>query len=275
MVSIGFMQGRMSPAPDARVQFFPEDWAAEFPIARDCGFGCIEWLFDWRDHETNPIVASPDPARDILPHASRNGIAIHSVCADYFMKHRLIEPLSADDLAISERLFRAARALGVRSVAIPVIEDGAIRNAAHEEQAVRNLSLMIPLADRHDIDIALETELAATDLMRLIAACDSPRVGACYDIGNCTSYGHDCPADIRLLGGLVRDVHLKDRKIGSSQSVFLGTGDADFRGSFDALRDIGYAGPFIMQAWRESAYLADIRRQLAFVADLLHETSHS
>ncbi|MCR4325892.1 MAG: hypothetical protein NUV59_03785, partial [Patescibacteria group bacterium] len=58
MHSIGIMLGRLSPAVDTKLQFFPKEWEAEFPIAKEMGFSSITWALD-RD------IPGFDPVQDI------------------------------------------------------------------------------------------------------------------------------------------------------------------------------------------------------------------
>ena len=47
MREIGIMQGRLLPPINGHIQAFPENrWREEFAIARECGLGFIEWIFE-------------------------------------------------------------------------------------------------------------------------------------------------------------------------------------------------------------------------------------
>jgi sugar phosphate isomerase/epimerase len=51
--------------------------------------------------------------------------------------------------------------------------------------------------------------------------------------------------------------------------MLLGTGDADFKGCFAALKAIGYQGVYVIQAWRGADYVKDAQDQLRFTISLL------
>ena len=56
-VSIGFMQGRLSPIIDGKIQAFPWDcWQKEFPEASRCGISLLEWILDQNRLNGNPIM---------------------------------------------------------------------------------------------------------------------------------------------------------------------------------------------------------------------------
>ena len=55
--SIGFMQGRLSPLVDGRIQAFPWNyWKEEFQIARDYTFNMMEWTLDQERLYENPLL---------------------------------------------------------------------------------------------------------------------------------------------------------------------------------------------------------------------------
>src|SRR5437764_14979625 len=84
------MQGRLSPPVGGQIQAFPLDsWADEFPTAGRLGLDAVEWIYDAPEAEQNPLSTADGRAR-IRDLAQRHGVAVKSVCADYFMRRRLI-----------------------------------------------------------------------------------------------------------------------------------------------------------------------------------------
>ncbi len=54
---IGFMQGRLSPLVDGRIQAFPwTAWKDEFPIAAQNGLRLMEWTLDQDRLYENPLL---------------------------------------------------------------------------------------------------------------------------------------------------------------------------------------------------------------------------
>ena len=54
-LNFGFIQGRLSTPPNNELQWFPNNWEIEFPIANSLGAKFIE-LFTEREHNThNPV----------------------------------------------------------------------------------------------------------------------------------------------------------------------------------------------------------------------------
>ena len=86
---IGVMQGRLSPRPESRLQAFPhETWPEEFAHAKRLGFSYLEWIYEAERAEENPIASAAGRAA-IRACAAASGTPVGSVCADYFMIHRL------------------------------------------------------------------------------------------------------------------------------------------------------------------------------------------
>lgn len=268
MNKVGILQGRLSPSHESKFQFYPREWEPEFTIARDLGLDSIEWLFDWPEYEDNSMWT--DQGRKKIQHISfASGVAVNSICADYFMKYRLHGPDALTSISVARKLIEATAGTYNKLLLIPFLEHNALKEGTEKDEVIQNLRSLLPLAEKLNVRLGFETEMTVTELHDFFKRLDSENVGAYYDIGNCTSYGFDCPADLRALGKRVFGIHLKDRKRGTTQSVTLGIGDAKFTKCFQALKDIEYSGALIMQAWRGEDYLQDAKIQLAFVKSLL------
>lgn len=54
---LGFIQGRLSPIVDGKIQAFPwQHWREEFPIAHEIGLRKIEWTLDQDRLHENPFI---------------------------------------------------------------------------------------------------------------------------------------------------------------------------------------------------------------------------
>lgn len=269
---VAILQGRLSPSTDGRFQFFPQDWASEFGVAKAMGFAGIEWLCDWPEMAKgiNPLT-SVTGRSDIGEVVRATHTPVISVCADWYMKRdlRQSEQVMGDWLLT---VLEAATHTSDRRVLIPLLEANAPRDDSEEQLIVGHLKRFLPVLEKLQVCLAFETEMKRERLAHFVDAFGSPQVGVYYDIGNCTSYGFDCPSDIEYLSERVKGVHIKDRKRNSTQSVPLGKGDANIRGSLEALRNIGWKGHLVLQAWRSpSAYLQDAKQQLAYMHEIQKE----
>lgn len=271
MNEIGILQGRLSPPVPGRVQAFPwSSWEAEFEHARACGFDAIEWLFEEPRAEDNPLWSALGRER-IRRLSADTGIALRSVCADYFMAHPFFRA-PADECARSvevlQTLIRHAAGVGIRTILVPVLETCEIRTPQEKDALLAALRQPLALAGAEGVTIALETELPAGDYCALVEESAHPALGIYYDAGNAAAKGYDLAADVRALAPWLRGVHIKDRKRGGS-SVPLGEGDADFRALFGALAGIGYDRPVVLQAASGNDYLGLARGYARFVREHL------
>jgi L-ribulose-5-phosphate 3-epimerase len=253
MAVIGIMQGRLSPPRDGRIQSFPaEAWEEEFPRAREAGLDCIEWIYEKETEERNPL-ATDDGIAGIRRCARVSSVGVFSVCADYYMTDLLIGAEGgAREPALRHLawLLGRARALGAGYVILPFVDASSLQAGRRMPGLRPLLEQVLPEAERHGVEIHLETDLPPEDLRDLLGEVDHPLLRANYDIGNSASLGHDPGRELSLLGEYIGSVHVKDRLLGGG-SVPLGTGAADFPRTFRLLSDAGYNGSYILQAARE------------------------
>lgn len=267
MNGVGIMQGRLSPALDGRIQAFPADsWRAEFPRARDAGLACIEWIYELPAEERNPLstLAGVEEIRGV---ADAAGVSVSSVCADYYMSVRLVEVAGAVD-HLSELLSRVGR-IGARYVVLPFVDESRLRSPQDVNELERVLMRVLPAAERHDVELHLETDLPVDSLVAVLERIAHPLVRANYDTGNAAALGR-LPADeLPALAPFLGSVHVKDRKLGGA-TVPLGSGSADLPEALRLIKEGGFAGPYILQAAREEGSEVDLaRRNRALVERLL------
>lgn len=268
MYRIGILQGRLSKPQGNRLQFFPSAWEDEFGLAKDMGLDHIEWFLD-------QDIPGFDPIRDVWLRADMvekidkaiQVVSISSVDAGMYLT---FGARKNNTLTLFEKLLPTIiPRLSTGIVNIPLLEIAAPKTFQDKEESKKILDQLLEMAQSCGGKMGLETEMPADELIDFIDSFQNNNIGVCYDTGNCTSYGFDCPQDIKILGNRILEVHLKDRKVGSTQSVMLGTGDTDFKGCFSALKSVNYTGLLTLQAWRGSDYLSDASKQLAFVKNLL------
>jgi hexulose-6-phosphate isomerase len=253
--SLGIMQGRLVPPADGRIQSFPrERWEQEFPLAAAAGLGAIEWIYDTYGLNANPLETDRGVER-IASLASEHRVAVHSVCADYFMDFAFVRAAGA---ARSERLARLAwllgqaKRLGVTRVVLPFVDQSAIRDAADREAVVDALDRALPDAEAAGIELHLETSLTPDDFVTLLASVPHPLVKVNYDSGNSSSLGYKPAEEFAAYGDRVGSVHVKDR-VRNGGTVPLGQGDADLDAMFACLHRLNYARDIVLQVARGTA----------------------
>jgi hexulose-6-phosphate isomerase len=243
---IGFMQGRLSPQVDGKIQAFPwKHWREEFALAEAAGFGLMEWTLDAERLHENPLMTAAGRA-EIRRLAARHGVAIESLTGDFFMhapfhkagggeRDRRLRELSA--------VCDACAQLGIRFLVIPLVDAGRVETPDQEADVLDTFaSLNAP------VSILFESDYPPRALAAFIGRL-GPTFGINYDIGNSAALGFDAAEEIGGYGSRIRNVHVKDRMRGGT-TVPLGTGGADFPAVFAALFRAGYRGNFILQTAR-------------------------
>jgi hexulose-6-phosphate isomerase len=249
---LGIMQGRLVPPMEGRIQAFPRDrWMEEFPNAAAAGLNAIEWIYDSYGLGANPLETDAG-IEAILRLSGTYGIAIRSVCADYFMDFTLVR---ATPVELTERtahlewLLAQGRRIGVTRVVLPFVDSSAIRDEADRAAVIETLQRALPAATAAGIELHLETALGPKDFAALLARIPHPYVKVNYDSGNSSSLGYRPAEEFVAYGERLGSVHIKDRVLHGS-TVPLGQGDADLDSVFAGLQRLNYAGDFILQVAR-------------------------
>ena len=255
MNRIGIMQGRLLRPIGESIQRFPADaWEQEFARAAQAGLFCIEWIYEVYGAEKNPL-ASDEGIETLRRLSEESGVAVRSVCADYFMDRPLLRSEGdsrAERIAVLRWLIERCGLLGADRIVIPFVDVSRIETSAEADEVVAMLSSVVDDADKNAVELHLETSLPPGDFAALLAKLPHPRVKANYDSGNSASLGYDVRDEFSAYGDRIGSVHIKDRIRGGG-TVPLGTGDADLPALFRGLRTIGYDRELIMQVARGAA----------------------
>lgn len=249
---IGFMQGRLSPPVDGRIQAFPwTHWREEFPAAKALGLGLMEWTLDHDRFRDNPLMTDRG-RRDIAVLTHRYGVRPVSLTGDIFMQTpfwRAEGSERATRLAELDLVLDACAAAKIGIVVVPLVDTGSMANAAHEQLVVEEFGSRASRLRRDRLVVAFECDYGPQELGRFIDRLPADCFGVNYDIGNSAALGYDCGEEIAAYGPRIRNVHVKDRLRGGT-TVPLGTGDADLPRAFALLRNVRFEGRFILQTAR-------------------------
>lgn len=221
-------------------------------MASQAGLACIEWIYETGTDADNPL-RTDEGITSILYHAEHFGVAVQSICADYFMAEYLVgsdgRMQSAAVNHLKWLLGRAA-SLRVRYIVLPFVDSSSLRSPQQVAGLRSVLNAVLDDAVSANVELHLETDLAPQDLRRILETAGHSLVRANYDIGNSASLGHDPAEELELIGPWLGSVHVKDR-IRGGHTVPLGSGSADFETCFRMISEAGFNGPFILQAARQ------------------------
>jgi hexulose-6-phosphate isomerase len=252
MAAIGFMQGRLSPKVDGKIQAFPWDkWREEFPAAEKLGIQLMEWTLDHDRLAENPLMTAEGQA-EIKALTVKHGVKVVSLTGDIFMQmpfwrvtgaerdHRLQE-----FEAVAEACFR----VGIRFIVVPLVDNGAMTTPDEEAVVIAEFGKRADWLKAHGLAVAFECDYPPQKLAEFIAKFPEGAFGVNYDIGNSAALGYDSAQEIAAYFPRILNVHIKDRKLGGA-TVPLGTGNADLPGTIAGLVKRGYRGFYILQTAR-------------------------
>ena len=250
--SIGFMQGRLSPLVDGKIQAFPRaHWRDEFAQAHELGISLMEWTLDQEGLRDNPLLTG-EGRDEIRRLCATAGLRIASVTGDCFMHAPFYKAAGADRrelLADFDAIVAACADLGIACLVMPVVDNGALENERQEKVLREQLGQRRALLQRARLSVAFESDFGPPRLRDFIATFPAEQFGINYDIGNSAALGYDPGEEIGAYGTRILNVHVKDRVRGGT-TVALGTGSADLPRVFRLLREAGYRGSYILQTAR-------------------------
>lgn len=273
MHAIGVMQGRLVPQIDGRIQAFPsKHWREEFDLARKYDFSSIEFIFEAESFQANPLYTERGLA-EINALRDRSGVAVSSICADYFMEHpffRVSQALRDEGTAVLQRLIRGGAKVGAQRIEIPCVDQASILSEEDKRDLLTHVSRCLALAEQYSMEIVFETSLPPEEFRDLLERFRHPLVKANYDTGNSASLGYDPVRELTILGPLVSNVHIKDRVLHGG-TVPLGSGNTKFPDIFKTLAQIGYRGDFILQTARDPDDVGVALKYREMVRSYLHQ----
>jgi len=247
---IGIMQGRLSNPYGNQIQCFPmNSWKTEFKIAKKYKIKVIEWIFDI--NQPNPIV-SKQGRFEIESLCNDNNISINSICADYFMRKKLFsereQEIDKNFKTLKELILNAAE-LNISCIEIPLVDSSSLKTEENKDELIKNLERVLPILEKNNIILGLETDLDPINFKNLLEKIDHPNIMVNYDSGNSASLGYNVKDELIILKKWINNVHVKDRKF-KDVTVPLGIGDTDFEQFFATLFEIQYTGDLIIQGAR-------------------------
>jgi len=250
--SIGYMQGRLCPMVNGKIQSFPwRDWRTEFPGARRLGIGLMEWTLDHDRLTENPLM-TPQGRAEIRDLSSKYGVRVRSLTGDIFMQApfwKVRGELREKRLAELDLVLDACGDLGIRIVVIPLVDNGSMFSPEHEAAVIDAVNARADRLRRDRLAIAFECDYRPADLERFIGRIPSDICGINLDIGNSAALGYDPEDEIAAYGERIVNVHIKDRILGGT-TVPLGTGSADIPRVLRMLVSSGYRGSYVLQTAR-------------------------
>ena len=267
--NIGVMQGRLLPKYKGRYQAHPLGyWQKEFSIANSFSLSHIEFIFDYNDYLLNPLM-SENGLKEILDLSNKYNVKVKSVCADFFMEL----PIHSDDdvsaqksVKVLKKIISACGILNISDIVLPCVDQSSLKTNKQKLNLAKRLESVYDQLEKHNINIALETDLSPKDFSELLKSFSHDKITVNYDTGNSASLGYNPIEEFEYYGDKISDIHIKDRLLNGG-SVILGEGSTNFEECFNLMKSIEFNGPLIMQVYRDDEGLDVFERQLNWLKE--------
>ena len=166
-------------------------------------------------------------------------------------------------LELMEKAIHLAVDTGIRTIQLAgydvYYEDG---DANTRSWYMENMSKSLDMAAREQVMLAMEIMdhpfmNSITKFMEMKHVLDSPWFSVYPDVGNLSAWNNDVMAEITAGFNQIVALHLKDTRAvtrehqGTFKDVPFGTGCVDFPKLFSTLKELAYAGPFLIEMWTE------------------------
>jgi sugar phosphate isomerase/epimerase len=139
-----------------------------------------------------------------------------------------------------------AAELDVQNILVPFFGDGELISDADLERATAGFKALAPIAAARGVTLCFEGTIAAGQVIAMAEQVASPAFGCYFDVANPVSRGQDPATELRRLGALVRQVHIKEHSP-TQHNAPLGHGFVDHAACAAALREIGYSGWLVLE----------------------------
>jgi sugar phosphate isomerase/epimerase len=141
----------------------------------------------------------------------------------------------------NRKLFEFAKLLGAKLI---IVEPKNLAEWDNLEELVKEYDLKLAIHNH-----GKGTPYGDPETVKGVLAKRDRRIGVCLDVGWVTAAGYDVAEIFKAYGDRVYDIHFKDKKIEKAADgketildVELGTGDANYKGLFAAIKATGWKG---------------------------------
>ncbi len=234
-------------------------WPERFEQAAQAGYKFVEFSVDDSDERQARLDWSAAKRKEFRSQKDSSGLYVPTMALSG--NHRF--PLGSTDdgvrlkaMEIMKKAIILASDLGIRVVQVAGYDELEGHESTEESAAYfsGNLDKSVKFAAGLGVTLAIENMGvpfmdSIQKVMEHVKRINSPYLQAYVDIGNSTAMGQDVEADIESAGGHIAAMHIKDTKPGIVRNISFGDGTVDFPKCFEAVRNTGYTGMFILEMW--------------------------
>jgi sugar phosphate isomerase/epimerase len=147
--------------------------------------------------------------------------------------------------------------IGCNQVVFPMMEKSSLIDNKKQQDFIA-IILEILSSTQKSINLVIESELPAKDLLRIADKVNNSRFGVVVDVGNVTAQNLNVASEITLLSPILKEIHIKDREKNGGPTHRLGFGQTPFKDIVASLMQINWGGVMILETpiydnWNEEA----------------------
>jgi sugar phosphate isomerase/epimerase len=189
------------------------------------------------------------------------GLEIPSICMGEY--HGLmVKPRPADQaMAEMKKAVQWAGELGAKVMLVPFFFEGELKTPEDFSDAVKHFKILCELAGPSGVNVCYEGTIPGEKFCEIAEQIAMPNFGVYYDLANYYWLGMDGPDQIRKHGKYIKQVHLKETKVGPGD-VPPGQGRVNYAESAQALKEVGYDGWLVFET--PSGPPAEVQKDIEF-----------
>ena len=235
-------------------------WEGRLDMASLAGFNFVEMSIDESDERLSRLTWAASERAELRTAINNTGVPILTMGVSGHRKF----PLGSSSRATRDRavdmLYREielASDIGVKI--IQVMGYDVFYETSNDETQSRYLDGLKLGAKRAGTagvmlgveNVDVEFSESIEKVMQIVHAVGSPWLNIYPDMGNLAAAGYDPVSQLRLGEGHIVALHVKDATPGNYRGVVFENGDVPFRSVFQAISDIGFWGPMVVEMWEQ------------------------
>lgn len=243
-------------------------WDTLYQAAASVGFDGVELGINALQATRNPLWQASTRA-SLAEAARKTGVETASLCLHSWGPLAASPETREDAVKVAQQAVTYAAELGAKVILVPL---GAPQAMSYDEAAdgwVEALKAAGASAAQAGVVLAMESvgrthTQSAERFEKLLERTEGVGMGIYYDVGNALYQGFDPIGDMRRLGELITQVHVKQ-----PGKYLLADGPLHMAKLIDTLRQIGYDGYLVLETATLDDATASARANLQFLRSLL------
>lgn len=255
------------------------DFEFKYPVLEQverihrAGFDYLDFNFsDWSDSEKSPFAQENwrEWVQSVRDYSDAHGIRFTQAHGPLYNVFGEDTPLKRQLDRLSVQSIEAAAIMGIPWIVYHAGTEPGEFDAAHiaslKEKNLRWFAPIVEACEKYNVGLAIENMASAfgkhhgakscycsntDDLIDLVDAFGSDRVGICWDTGHANVEHTNQVEDLRKIGKRLKAIHIQDNNGVMDQHLPPYLGNLDWPLLMHTFREIGYEGPFTFEAHTE------------------------